>query len=92
MQAIFNMRYPQTMPYLDRVYTDETTTQENREKAGDYIIQTRRALNQEVCFYSLGDYIWNDLGHTIYSQAVLFEKGRETIEAERERDGRPAAP
>jgi hypothetical protein len=82
LDAMSNFGFPQVFPYLERRLNDPDP--EIRKKAAERIEHLKRVLHQEVCFYSLGEPIYNQLGHIIYSQGILFPEGRAMIsEAEK---------
>jgi len=84
--AMRNAGYPQVFPYLEKRLNDPDEA--IRLLAGEEIHSLRGALNQEVCFYSLGDPIYNGLGDMIAAQAALFPAGRERIAAGPNKMGR----
>lgn len=72
--AMNNAGYPQALDYF--AIWAQSDNEEARTNAVQYSELLRRALNQEVCFYSVSRPIYNELGHNIYSQAILFPEGR----------------
>ncbi len=76
--AMDNIGYPQVLPYLWPYL--EHPNKDFRYEVGESVLDLRKSLNKEVCFYSVGDKIYNELGHVIYSQAEMFPPGEEDVE------------
>lgn len=78
VQALQFISYSQVLPYFEQLMDEgnPANTPELRALAEKNRIDLLKSLNKEASFYSLGDRIWNRLGHAVYSQAVLFAPGR----------------
>lgn len=68
---------PQALPYFQHIAG--TAEGDVSERAARYRKDLHGTLNLEISFYSLGSPIYNELGHVIYSQAVLFPEGQQRV-------------
>lgn len=77
LQAMQYLGYPHSFPYLKKYTTDQDPAVARRAtEAYTGLIKT---LNLEMCFYSVGSPIYNELGSNIHSQVTLFPQGRELV-------------
>lgn len=77
LRAYGKIRFPQTLPHLEQHFDDPDP--EVAATARKYAREVRVAINHEIVFFSLGNPIYNKMGHLIYSQALLFPEGRQMV-------------
>jgi hypothetical protein len=76
--AMRQVGYPHALAYFEEYL--EHADPGVREAAEKERVQLLLALNKEMCFFAVGAPVYNELGHSILSQALMFEEGRRLAE------------